>query len=179
MATAEHSASDLGAATRFFSLDRSERETLAVAAADHTRRSRERELALHGAIADPELLQPKRERVVVIGSGFGGLSAAKGLAKAPVDVVVIDRHNYHLFQPLLYQVATAGLSPADIASPIRSVLSRQRNATVILANVEAVDAIRKVVHAEDRQIPYDHLIIATGAKHSYFSHDDWRNMRPG
>src|SRR5271157_1397596 len=91
-----------------------------------------------------------RKRVVIIGAGFGGLSAAKALADAPVDVIVIDRHNYHLFQPLLYQVATAGLSPADIASPIRSVLSRQTNTTVILADVDAVDPVRKVVHAEDR-----------------------------
>ena len=89
------------------------------------------------------------------------------------------RDNYHLFQPLLYQVATAGLSPADIASPIRSVLSRQANATVILAEVDAVDPVRKVVHAEDREIPYDRLIIATGAKHSYFSHDDWAQYAPG
>jgi NADH:ubiquinone reductase (H+-translocating) len=179
MASEKHSASDLGAARAAVSLDRWESETLAISAADRTRRARERESALHVAVADRERLQPKRERVVVIGAGFGGLSAAKGLAKAPVDVVVIDRHNYHLFQPLLYQVATAGLSPADIASPIRSVLSRQRNATVILANVEAVDAVRKVVHAEDREIPYDRLIIATGAKHSYFSHDDWARHAPG
>jgi NADH dehydrogenase len=179
MASAKYSASDLGGASAAVSLDRSERETLAVSAADRTGRTGQGELALHVAVADRERLQPERERVVVIGAGFGGLSAAKGLTKAAVDLVVIDRHNYHLFQPLLYQVATAGLSPADIASPIRSVLSRQRNATVILANVEAVDAVRKVVHAEDREIPYDRLIIATGAKHSYFSHDDWAQHAPG
>ena len=116
---------------------------------------------------------------MIVGAGFGGLMAAKGLAKAPVEVVVIDRHNYHLFQPLLYQVATAGLSPADIAAPIRSVLSRQANASVILAEVDAVDPARKVVRAEDREIAYDRLIIATGATHSYFSHDDWQPYAPG
>src|SRR5271155_5286867 len=114
-----------------------------------------------------------RRRVVIIGAGFGGLSAAKALAEAPVDVIVIDRHNYHLFQPLLYQVATAGLSPADIAQPIRSVLSRQSNTSVILADVEGVDTVAKTVQAENRRVPYDLLVIATGAKHSYFGHDDW------
>src|SRR5208337_4796568 len=96
-----------------------------------------------------------RKHVVIIGAGFGGLSAAKGLADAPVDVIVIDRHNYHLFQPLLYQVATAGLSPADIAAPIRSVLSRQTNATVILAEVAGVDTATRTVQAENRRVPYD------------------------
>ncbi len=122
---------------------------------------------------------PGRPRVVIIGSGFGGLSAAKGLARAPVDVIVIDRQNYHLFQPLLYQVATAGLSPADIASPIRSILSRQANATVMLARVDAVDPARKIVHAEDREVAYDRLILATGSTDSYFSHDDWEEFAPG
>jgi NADH dehydrogenase len=121
----------------------------------------------------------RRQRVVIIGAGFGGLSAAKALADASVDVTVIDRHNYHLFQPLLYQVATAGLSPADIASPIRSVLSRQANTTVILADVDGVDVAAKTVQAEDRRIPYDLLIVATGAKHSYFAHEDWAKYAPG
>ncbi len=121
----------------------------------------------------------RRPRVVIIGSGFGGLSAAKGLARAPVDVIVIDKQNYHLFQPLLYQVATAGLSPADIASPIRSILSRQANVTVILARVDAVDPARKIVHAEDRVVAYDRLILATGSTDSYFSHDDWEEFAPG
>src|SRR3989442_6020613 len=103
----------------------------------------------------------RRPRVVIIGAGFGGLSAAKQLARAPFDVTVVDRHNYHLFQPLLYQVATAGLSPGDIASPIRSILCRQKNANVILANVSDVDTIRKEVVAEGRCIPFDYLIIAT------------------
>jgi NADH:ubiquinone reductase (H+-translocating) len=128
-----------------------------------------------------ELQQAPRHRqhVVIIGAGFGGLSAAKALADAPVDVIVIDRFNYHLFQPLLYQVATAGLSPADIAAPIRSVLSRQTNATVILADVDGVDTVAKTVQAEDRRVPYDLLVIATGAQHSYFGHDDWAKFAPG
>jgi NADH dehydrogenase len=120
-----------------------------------------------------------RPRVVIVGAGFGGLSAAKKLAKAPVDVTVIDQHNYHLFQPLLYQVATAALSPADIASPIRSVLARQANATVILAEVQGIDLERREVCAEDRRVPYDFLILATGARHAYFGHDDWAQYAPG
>src|SRR5579872_3660030 len=118
-------------------------------------------------------------RVVIVGAGFGGLMAAKALANAPVDVTVIDQHNYHLFQPLLYQVATAGLSPADIAAPIRSVLAKQRNATVILAEVSGVDLERRQVVAEDRRIPYDFLILATGARHAYFGHDEWAQYAPG
>ena len=98
-------------------------------------------------MAEVQQSPPARQRVVIIGAGFGGLSAAKALADAPVDVIVIDRHNYHLFQPLLYQVATAGLSPADIASPIRGVLSRQTNTTVILADVAGVNAVAKTVQA--------------------------------
>jgi len=117
--------------------------------------------------------------MVIIGAGFGGLSAAKALAKAPFDVTVIDRHNYHLFQPLLYQVATAGLSPADIASPIRSILRSQSNANVVLARVSAVDLRRRKVIAEERRIPFDHLVVATGAQHAYFGHDDWAACAPG
>jgi NADH dehydrogenase len=119
-----------------------------------------------------------RPRIVIIGAGFGGLSAAKQLARAPVDVTVVDRHNYHLFQPLLYQVATAGLSPADIASPIRGILRRQKNAHVILAKVSGVDTVRKEVIAESRRIPFDHLIVASGAEHAYFGHD-WSSYAPG
>ena len=129
--------------------------------------------------ARAESAASRRPRVVIVGAGFAGLSAAKALAKAPVDVIVIDRHNYHLFQPLLYQVATAGLSPADIASPIRSVLSRQANASVILADVEAIDLDARIVHAEDRLVPYDLLIVATGAQHSYFGHPEWAKYAPG
>ena len=125
------------------------------------------------------VISATRPRVVIIGAGFAGLSAAKALARAPVELVVIDRHNYHLFQPLLYQVATAGLSPADIASPIRQILGRQANATVMLANVSGVDLARKEVLAEGRRIPFDKLIVATGARHAYFGHDDWEKFAPG
>jgi NADH:ubiquinone reductase (H+-translocating) len=121
---------------------------------------------------------PRRSRVVIVGAGFGGLSAAKGLARAHADITVLDRHNYHLFQPLLYQVATAGLSPGDIAGPIRGVLRRQQNASVILAKVSGVDVARREVIAEGRRIPYDDLIIATGAEHAYFGHD-WASFAPG
>ena len=117
-------------------------------------------------------------RVVIIGAGFGGLSAAKGLARAPFDVTVVDRHNYHLFQPLLYQVATAGLSPGDIAGPIRGVLRRQENANVILAKVSGIDLATREVVAEGRRIPFDDLIIATGAEHAYFG-NDWASFAPG
>jgi len=119
-----------------------------------------------------------RPRVVIIGAGFGGLSAAKQLARAPFDVTIVDRHNYHLFQPLLYQVATAGLSPGDIASPTRGILSRQKNAKVILAKVSDIDIARSEVIAEGRRIPFDYLIVATGAEHAYFGHD-WSSYAPG
>jgi len=118
-------------------------------------------------------------RVVIVGAGFGGLSAAKALAKTPFDVTVIDQHNYHLFQPLLYQVATAGLSPADIASPIRGILSREQNINVVLGKVSGIDVERHEVIAEGRRIPYDRLILATGAQHAYFGHDDWAAFAPG
>src|SRR5438876_2910584 len=120
----------------------------------------------------------RRPRVVIIGAGFGGLSAAKQFARAPFDVTIVDRHNYHLFQPLLYQVATAGLSPGDIASPIRRILHRQSNANVILAMVSGVDLSCKEVIAEGRRIPFDYLIVATGAEHAYFGHD-WSTYAPG
>jgi NADH dehydrogenase len=121
----------------------------------------------------------ERMRVVVVGAGFAGLSAAKGLADPRFDVTVVDQHNYHLFQPLLYQVATAGLSPSDIASPIRSILADRRNVQVVLATVSGVDADRRVVLAEGREIPYDVLILATGARHAYFGRDDWAAHAPG
>jgi NADH dehydrogenase len=121
-----------------------------------------------------------RPRVVIVGAGFGGLSAAKALAGAPVDVVVVDRHNYHLFQPLLYQVATAGLSPSDIASPIRSILSGQANTSVVLAKVAGVDPTAgEVVTTDGRRIGYDHLVVATGARHAYFGHDEWERHAHG
>src|SRR5436190_4052489 len=117
-------------------------------------------------------------RVVIVGAGFAGLSAAKALGGKPFDVTVVDRHNYHLFQPLLYQVATAGLSPADIASPIRGILQRQGNVKVILAKVSGIDTTCREVLAEGRRIPYDYLIVATGAEHAYFGHD-WSTYAPG
>ena len=118
-------------------------------------------------------------RVVIVGAGFGGLSAATALARAPVQITVIDERNYHLFQPLLYQVATAGLSPADIAAPIRGILSRQKNARVLLGRVRGVDQTRRVVLLRDREVPYDWLIVATGARHAYFGHDEWAAVAPG
>jgi NADH:ubiquinone reductase (H+-translocating) len=123
---------------------------------------------------------PTRPHVVIVGAGFGGLEAAKALARAPVDVTVIDRVNHHCFQPLLYQVATAALSPADIAWPIRSILSRQANARVVMAAVTGIDAAAKEV-STDRTAPfhYDFLVIATGATHSYFGHDAWEPFAPG
>lgn len=121
----------------------------------------------------------RRPRVVVIGAGFGGLSCVKDLGDAPVDVTLVDKRNYHLFQPLLYQVATAALSPADIAAPIRGIVGRQKNTTVLLARVTGIDVIHRRVIAEDRQIPYDILVVATGARHSYFGRDDWEPFAPG
>jgi len=118
-------------------------------------------------------------RVVIVGGGFGGLSAAKGLAGAACEITLIDRHNYHLFQPLLYQVATAGLSPADIAAPIRGIVGAQRNITVALAAVSGVDTVRSEVIAEGRRISFDFLVLATGAQHAYFGRDDWAFYAPG
>ena len=118
--------------------------------------------------------------VLVLGCGFGGLWAAQGLRKAPVGVTVIDRTNHHLFSPLLYQVATAGLSAPAIAAPIRHILARQRNATVLMAEVQNIDANEKAVVLEDgSRIRYDYLIVGTGAAHSYFGHDDWAPYAPG
>lgn len=122
-------------------------------------------------------------RVVIIGGGFGGLQAAKALANAPVQVTLLDRRNHHVFTPLLYQVATAGLSPGDIASPIRWILRRQRNVSVQLAEVRAIDVARQMVLLSDgpgdRELPYDYLILATGATHAYFGHRDWEAVAPG
>ena len=121
-----------------------------------------------------------RSHVVIVGAGFGGLWAAKTLANAPVEVVLIDRQNNHLFQPLLYQVATAGLSPADIAAPIRGIVGMCRNVTVMLGSVESVDVLaHRVLIKGGRSVPYDYLILATGARHAYFGHDDWEPFAPG
>jgi NADH dehydrogenase len=119
-------------------------------------------------------------RVVIIGGGFGGLEAARTLAGAPVRITLVDRHNYHLFQPLLYQVATASLSPGDIASPIRWVLRHQRNLTVILAEARGVDpASRRVLLDEGVELPFDYLIVCAGATHAYFGHPEWAKRAPG
>ena len=117
--------------------------------------------------------------VVIVGAGFGGLYAARALKRADVRVTVIDRRNHHLFQPLLYQVATAGLSPGDIAYPIRAVLRRQKNARVLLEEAVGVDVAARKVVLKTGEIPYDYLILATGAQHSYFGHDDWEPWAPG
>lgn len=121
----------------------------------------------------------RRPHVVIVGAGFGGLNAAMALRKADVDVTVVDRRNYHLFQPLLYQVATAGLSPSQIATPIRRILARQKNATVLMEKVEGVDKQSRHVITENRRIPYDYLVVATGARHAYFGHDEWEDAAPG
>jgi NADH dehydrogenase len=121
-----------------------------------------------------------RPRVVIVGGGFGGLSVAKALRTVAVDVTVIDRHNYHLFQPLLYQVATASLSPADIAQPIRSILRGQVNARVLLGNVTGIDLVtRQVLVSRATPVEFDYLVIATGARHSYFGKDHWAVNAPG
>src|SRR6516164_321461 len=117
--------------------------------------------------------------VIIVGAGFGGLEAAKKLACKDVRVTVIDRTNYHLFQPLLYQVATAALSPADIAAPVRAILSKCRNVEVTLAEVQSVDVEAKKVKTADLEIDYDYLILATGARHSYFGHNEWEKLAPG
>jgi len=120
-----------------------------------------------------------KPHVIIVGAGFGGLEAAKKLACTDVRVTVIDRTNYHLFQPLLYQVATAALSPADIAAPVRAILSNCRNVEVILAEVQSVDVETKKVKTVDLEIDYDYLILATGARHSYFGHNEWEKLAPG
>jgi NADH:quinone reductase (non-electrogenic) len=129
-------------------------------------------------MSDPPMSQ-RRPHVVIIGAGFGGLSAAQALARAPVDVTVIDRQNHHCFQPLLYQVATAALSPAEIAWPIRAILRHQRNATVLMAEVTGIDTANRQVKTSSATIPYDYLVVATGATHSYFGHDEWAQVAPG
>ncbi|WP_229682659.1 NAD(P)/FAD-dependent oxidoreductase [Siccirubricoccus deserti] len=119
-------------------------------------------------------------RVVILGAGFGGLEAARAMAGAPVEITLVDRHNHHLFQPLLYQVATAALSPGDIAWPIRTIFRRQRNLRTVLAEVTGIDAKARMVQAGDAlAIPYDALVLATGASHSYFGHDEWAPVAPG
>jgi NADH:ubiquinone reductase (H+-translocating) len=124
-------------------------------------------------------MSQRRPKVVIVGAGFGGLEAAKALSHVAVDVTVIDRQNHHCFQPLLYQVATAALSPAEIAWPIRHILRQQRNATVLMAEVNGIDPAGRLVQTGAGPISYDYLVIATGATHSYFGHDDWIDFAPG
>jgi NADH dehydrogenase len=130
-------------------------------------------------------LSPERDptqtpHVVILGGGFGGLYAARALKRAPVRVTLVDRRNHHLFQPMLYQVATAALNPSDIAAPIRSVVRDQRNTEVLLAEAASVDTNQHLVHLTDRSsLRYDYLIVATGARHSYFGHDNWETLAPG
>ena len=136
---------------------------------------------MHGTLQlrDDASLLTQRPRVVILGAGFGGLNAALALAKSPVDVTVIDRRNYHLFQPLLYQVATAGLSPSQIATPIRHILSKQRNVSVLMDQVIGVDLSSQVVTTRSCRTKFDYLIVATGARHAYFGHDEWEVVAPG
>lgn len=122
---------------------------------------------------------PENAKVVIIGAGFGGIAAAKALAKAPVEITMIDRRNYHLFQPLLYQVATADLSPADVAWPIRSIFSRQKNVRVVLSEVLDIDTDARQVVGDGARYDYDYVIVASGAHHSYFGRDDWEEHAPG
>jgi NADH dehydrogenase len=118
-------------------------------------------------------------RVVILGGGFGGLYAAKTLRGAPLRVTIVDRRNHHLFQPLLYQVATAALNPSDIATPIRSVFAHQKNVDVLLGEATAIDLAKKIVRLTDGEVAYDYLIVATGATHSYFNHPEWERPAPG
>src|SRR5580704_17933192 len=117
--------------------------------------------------------------VVVIGGGFGGLEVARRLARAPVEVTLLDRRNYHLFQPLLYQVATGALNPSDIAYPIRGALATQRNARVLLAEATSIDVADRKVGIDGGELSYDFLVLATGSTDSYFGHDDWEPLAPG
>jgi len=128
--------------------------------------------------------ESKTPRVVIVGAGFGGLAAAKALRKTRVQVILIDRTNHHLFQPLLYQVATSVLAPSQISAPIREILRHQKNTTVIMGEVTGVDKVKRcvIVNSADREqvpVPYDYLILATGARHSYFSHNKFEKFAPG
>ncbi|TAE67958.1 MAG: NAD(P)/FAD-dependent oxidoreductase, partial [Bacteroidetes bacterium] len=125
------------------------------------------------------LEKTRPHEVVIIGGGFGGLYTAKALAHANVNVTLIDKRNFHLFQPLLYQVATGTLSPADISSPLRSVLSKSKNTKVLLGEVNDINTTEQNVIVGDETVPYDTLIVATGAKHSYFGKDNWEEFAPG
>ena len=135
-----------------------------------------------GAIAiviSPKGMADPLPRVVIIGGGFGGLNAAKTLRRAPLKITLIDRRNHHLFQPLLYQVATAALNPSDIATPIRRILRNQKNVEVLLAEARLIDRASKTIALDKGSVAYDYLIVATGARHSYFGHDEWTTNAPG
>ena len=121
----------------------------------------------------------KRARVIIIGGGFGGLKAAEALARLPVRLTLVDRKNHHTFQPLLYQVATAGLSPAEIAAPIREILARHANVEVLLGEVQGFDLERHIVKLDEFDLSYDYLVVAAGASHAYFGHDEWEPLAPG
>jgi NADH dehydrogenase len=120
-----------------------------------------------------------RPRVIIVGGGFGGLYAARGLARSPVSVTIIDKHNYHLFRPMLYQVATGLLSADEIAAPIRSIVRKQKNVDVLMAEVIGVDSQKQTVQTRDGEIQYDYLILATGITYNYFGHDEWKELAPG
>ena len=124
-------------------------------------------------------MDQKIPRVAIIGAGFGGLMAARTLSRYPVQITLIDRQNFHTFQPLLYQVATAGLSPGEIAAPIRWIMRRHRNVEVLMSEVQGFDLPRRVVKMEDGEVSYDYLIVAAGASHAYFGHDEWEPFAPG
>jgi NADH dehydrogenase len=134
---------------------------------------------VQAAPSAPQAAAAPRPRIVIVGAGFGGLECAKALKRADADVVLIDRHNHHTFQPLLYQVATAALAPNDVAWPIREILRHQTNVTTLMANVTDVDLKRRVVRSDAGETPYDFLVLATGATHSYFGHDDWAAVAAG
>src|SRR6202158_495186 len=120
-----------------------------------------------------------KPRVVIVGAGFAGLTAARRIARLPVQVTVVDRKTHHTFQPLLYQVATAGLSPGEIAAPIRWILRNHRNVEVLMSEVKGFDLARRVLKLEEEEVTYDYLIVAAGASHAYFGHDEWEPFAPG
>src|SRR5436305_4892184 len=125
------------------------------------------------------MTSPKPLRIVIVGGGFAGLNAARAMRRAAVDITLIDRRNFHLFQPLLYQVATGGLSPANIAAPLRSIVERQTNCQVLWGEVGGFDVARRIVQLDGSEIEYDTLIVAAGARHSYFGHPEWERFAPG